>query len=606
MTELRGTLAPVPASIQGLRSRVVRATGRVASDTADRAVNHAVDLSMRLTRRRHWSRLAAAATDPARAQAKVLAQILKDNQTTSFGQRHHFGSITSAAEFRARVPIQDYESLRPLIEHQEQTGSRTLTADQPVLYAQTSGTSGNPKYVPITEASIGRVARTQRLFASAVHARSAMFAGKLVGIGSPAVEGTLPGGSSFGSASGLVYEGMPSLVRRKYVIPPEVLAIVDHEARYLAIAALCAAESDVTGVATANPSTLLRLRSIMVEAWDDLVTTVEHGRLGALLEPGSLSDDQWAAVEARLRPDPARARQLARMGRGQRADLGFHHLWPHLAAIATWTGGSCGFALNALRPHLDSGTKIVELGYSASELRGSVGIDPDTNLCVPLLEDNWFEFVDRDRREASDQALGPEDFLGLHQLDTRPGHQYYLYVTTFDGLYRYDMNDIVEVTGTFHDTPTIAFVQKGRGVTNITGEKLTEAQVLEAVEQSQAELGVALPFFVMLADEAAARYRLLAETPPGSELAPGLATLVDDRLRATNIEYGSKRASDRLDSVVGVDLTPGSGDRYRAHLVAGGQRDAQFKFLCLQYRHQCPFFDTISHPSDDEHDGSDR
>ena len=54
-------------------------------------------------------------------------------------------------------------------------------------------------------------------------------------------------------------------------------------------------------------------------------------------------------------------------------------------------------------------------------------------------------------------------------------------MSTQTGLYRYFMNDIVRVTGKFHETPTIQFVQKGKGVTNITGEKLYESQVIQAV-----------------------------------------------------------------------------------------------------------------------------
>ena len=74
-----------------------------------------------------------------------------------------------------------------------------------------------------------------------------------------------------------------------------------------------------------------------------------------------------------------------------------------------------------------------------------------------------------------------------------------MFVTTEDGLYRYDINDIVRVNGWVVATPTLAFVQKGKGVTNITGEKVTESQVLEAVTSVFAESGATPQFFIMLA-----------------------------------------------------------------------------------------------------------
>ena len=72
-----------------------------------------------------------------------------------------------------------------------------------------------------------------------------------------------------------------------------------------------------------------------------------------------------------------------------------------------------------------------------------------------------FEFVEREKHES-----GGGDFLDLHELED--GREYYVFVTTGEGLYRYDMNDIVRVNGRFFATPALEFVQKGKGVTNIT------------------------------------------------------------------------------------------------------------------------------------------
>ena len=136
----------------------------------------------------------------------------------------------------------------------------------------------------------------------------------------------------------------------------------------------------------------------------------------------------------------------------------------------TWTGGSCGIALGSLSPLLPADTAIIEWGYSASEFRGTINIDAKHNTCLPTLTNTFFEFMERQKRET-----GGKDFLGLDEL--QEGHEYYVFITTIDGLYRYDINDIVRVNGRVFETPALEFVQKGKGVTNITGEKLTEAQV---------------------------------------------------------------------------------------------------------------------------------
>ncbi|MEL7157950.1 MAG: GH3 auxin-responsive promoter family protein, partial [Actinomycetota bacterium] len=536
---------------------------------SDALVDAAFSAAMFVNRRRYWPPLDRALADPGATQRRVLAEILAANATTTFGAEHGFAAITGPGSYRNRVPVQDYESLRAHIEEQERSGTPTLTTAPPVLYAQTSGTGGTPKYLPITAEGIRRVARTQRLFATSVHRRSSMFAGRIVGIGSPAIEGHLPGGSPFGSASGMVYEQMPRVVRRKYVLGPELLAVADHDLRYLLMAASCAAAEDVTGVATANPSTLLRLWSVIVDGWDEVITAVADGTLPGL---ESLPAAQAEPIADSFVADPDRARALDRLRSRHGDDLGYRHLWFRLGAITTWTGGSAGFALAALRPHLDPATKVAELGYSASEMRATVGIDPDTNQCVPLVTDNFFEFVPVERREAASGDLDPDDFVGLEELET--GAQYYVYVTTYDGLYRYDMNDIVEVSGRHRATPTLAFVRKGRGVTNITGEKLTENQILAAVDAEQRQQGMALAFFVALADEAGARYHLYLEPAGSARAGSDFGAAVDRRLSATNIEYGAKRSSGRLGPIVARELEAGTGARYRSELVAGGQRDA--------------------------------
>src|SRR5690606_18919236 len=130
---------------------------------------------------------------------------------------------------------------------------------------------------------------------------------------------------------------MPWMVRRRYVIPPEVLTIDDYDARDHAIALLGLAGDDVSALATANPSTLVRLRQVMVRHWDRLCDDVRRGR--ASLD-GRIAPDQRAAIDRRLRPDSRRADALRRLSAlGDR--IGFGDIWPRLKSVVTWTGGSC-------------------------------------------------------------------------------------------------------------------------------------------------------------------------------------------------------------------------------------------------------------------------
>ena len=533
----------------------------------------ALRAALALKHGRRYKALLAASANPRAAQAALLRRILAANAGTLFGERFGFGEIDDARAYRKAIPIRTYEELRQHVEAQERTGQPILTAEQPVYYQRTSGTVGAAKDIPVTEAGLRRIRDNQRLFAFTVARDTLAFQGKVLGITGQAVEGTMPFGTPYGSASGLLYKRMSRLVRRKYVLPPEVADIADYEARYFAIAAHALAERNVTGVGTANPSTLVRLLDLIRGRTEALLKAVHDGRLPR-------EEGQPAGIDPPRRP--ARARELEKVFSASTAP-GYGDFWPNLKGIMTWTGGSCGVPLRRLAASLPEDVSIIELGYISSEFQGTVNIDATENVCLPTLLDVFFEFAERRAWEE-----GSAEMLLLHDLEE--GKEYYVFVTTQDGLYRYDMNDIVRVTRMVNATPCLEFVQKGKGVTSITGEKLSESQVLKAVMNVLAERSIAPEFFVMLADPDAARYTLYLEATRRESGSPSdLANAVDRGLRALNIEFDGKRESGRLAPTQLEWLRPGTGSLYRADRVAAGQRDAQFKYLHLQYAQECAF-----------------
>lgn len=519
-----------------------------------------------------YRRLLSQAASPEAAQTRLLRRILAQNAGTEFGRRHGFSDIATVDEFRRAVPIHTYEDLRPLIERQELTGDRCLTADQPVYYHRTSGTLGEPKNIPVTADGMKRMKGDHRLAAYCWTKGTAAIAGKSVSIVGAAVEGHMAGGTPYGSASGLIYRSQPSIVRSRYVLPYELMTMSDYDARYLAIAAYGLAEAKVTAVASANPSTFLKLLSVVNQNLEAVLDSIATGRLPAEAERLIPAGD-------RLPPSPARASNLEEMA--SKAPLGYADVWPDLRAVFTWTGGSCGIALGALKPLLPPAAEIIELGYTSSEFRGTINLDSRQDLCLPTLGSTMFEFAPRREWES-----GSKETLGLHELEG--GEEYYVIVTTGEGLYRYDINDILRVDGRVRNTPTLQFVQKGKGVTNITGEKVTESQVLNVVLQVLSKHGPHPRFFVMIAADDPPAYTLYVEWDAPDDLA-GIAAEVDRTLSEVNIEYKAKRASGRLLPLTLGPLRRGAGGQYRQHCVSAGQRDAQFKYLHLQHESECSF-----------------
>lgn len=152
------------------------------------------------------------------------------------------------------------------------------------------------------------------------------------------------------------------------------------------------------------------------------------------------------------------------------------------------------------------------------------------------------------------------------------GERYRLVVSTTAGLYRYDMNDILECTGHIRGAPLLRFVRKGGNMLNITGEKVSEDQLLQAfsaVAQDPAIVGFSVSH--RLAEVPVLRLSVEGPVPQG------LAQRFDAALQEGNVEYQAKRESGRLGMAELVQLSPGTYQRWRAARVAEGAPHGQIK-----------------------------
>lgn len=526
-----------------------------------------------------YPRLKRAARDPEATQERVLRAILQANAGTRFGREHGFDRITSYAQFAAAVPVQEYEGLRPYILEQEAGRGPALTQAEPFMYAVTSGTTGEPKYIPVLRSTLQRYAREQRLQAWFQYRyRPMAFTGKLFAISGPKVEARMPSGRPIGSISGQLYAGMPPLMRANNVLPPAVYDIADAALKYRVMGCFALAEPQITHLLGANPSSFLRLLEVLKAARDPIADAVARGSLAGL---AGMPDELALRLDPHLRADPERAARLRAFPAAW--EPSYADLWPEIRLLSVWTGGSCGVALEALKRRLPALTKIIDLGYLASELRGSITVDAATGAGLPTLQHHFYEFIEPEIWDA-----GGRQFRRLHELCD--GADYYVVVTTEAGLYRYFMNDIVRVVGRFESTPTIRFVQKGRGVTSITGEKLYESQVLQAVAEALQAASVAPAFVMALADEECSVYRVFVETDRAPVPSPtAVAAQIDAALARINLEYAAKRESGRIAPLQLAWLRPGAAEAYKRHCLARGQREGQFKTVALQYRRQFGF-----------------
>ncbi len=522
---------------------------------------------------------------PKTLQSKTLRRILASQKDTEFGRQYGFHRLKTPEDFRQQLPLFDYEDLRPYIYRQELTKKPVLNYENPILYAMTSGTTGQPKYIPILRETMKKYSEMQGLFfASVVNDHPEVLRGRIAGIVSPAVEGHFPGSATpVGSTSGQMYKEMPSLVRSKYVFPIEAFEIENYDLKYKTFLRLLLNSEDVTYFGTANPSTLVKLIGVLNQDPESFLRDLHDGTFHGSSE---LSKNLRGIVEKRICADATLANRLAK-SMASKGQIRYQDFLPNLKVVTTWTGGSCAIFLNQLEGQFAPSTNLRELGYLSSEFRGTVPMSKNATAGLPMLSSYYYEFVSKD-----DWESGRFDFKGLHEIRNR--EVYYVFITTDSGLYRYKMNDIVEVDGFMNQTPLIRFVQKGKGVTNITGEKVYENQVIFGVQHFEKANSLTSAFYVCAADEDKACYRLYYEPVVGqssrvlqqSEL---LVRQFDEGLRKINLEYSAKRQSGRLNDPKVHILKSGTFEKFKEFYLASGQREGQFKIVALGYEKDMKF-----------------
>ncbi len=525
------------------------------------------------------------AKHPEQMQKQTLKRILNQQKNTEFGKKFDFATINKPEEYRRRLPLFDYEELRPYIEKQEATGLPILNAENPVLYALTSGTTGKPKYIPILKSTLKTFKKNQSLFFAAVLREHAdALNGRIAAIVSPAIEGTYPGSKTpVGSSSGHMYKDMPAMVKNKYIFPIEIFEIEDYDLKYRTILRILLNGADVSYFGTANPSTLIKLISVLNERADVFLEDLRDGKFSDM---DRLPTQIQNVVKKHIFADRVWAQKLAKISLTE-GQIRFKDLLPNLKVVTTWTGGSCGIFIKQLQGQFDDTTVIREVGYLSSEFRGNTPISLQANTGLPALDTYYYEFVKKNDWE--NEKL---NFVGLHELVDK--ELYYIFITTDSGLYRYKMNDIVEADGLCHKTPLIRFVQKGKGVTNITGEKLYESQVIYGVQYFEKICNLTSSFFICGANEVTCGYTLYYQPVADSSDAvaarlPSLELHFDSALKSINMEYKTKRESGRLRAPTIKILEEGTFEKFKTHCLGLGQREGQFKIIALGFEREFSF-----------------
>ncbi len=530
-----------------------------------------------IRRHSHIRRFFNGLKEPRRVQEAFLQNLIKTNADTSFGRAHHFDKINSLQDFRRRVPACGYDYFEPYIESLCKGGKRQLTVDEPFMFATTSGTTAKPKFVPINKSHVRDYTHAFQVHNYHLikdHPRGAF--GKFLIITSNDEEGRTECGLPYGAVSGMLNRNQSPVIRRHFALPFELCQIKDVDAKYYLLLR-AALVQNVSAMLGCNPSSFLLLADQLRHRAECLIDDIARGAINPRYTEG-VSSRILKAFTPYLKPDASRAAQLASILEKEGQILP-KQAFPNVEVFSCWKGGPMGFYLEQL-PELYGDLQIRDFGYMASEGRGTVPIDSKSAAGPLAVTSHFFEFVHEDDIENASPR-----FLLADEL--KKGERYFVYFTTSAGLYRYNINDLMLVEDFLHATPVLSFVRKGGGVSSVTGEKITEEQVLAALKGSVAKLDLSeiKHFTAEVVLDRPPYYLCYAEVDHSAfgneDFERKFLQEFDRHLKENNQEYCDKRDSRRLGPPRLQLLKAGTYARLRQMRVMEGAPEAQVKIPLL-------------------------
>ncbi len=520
---------------------------------------------------RHFDRLTL---DPRRVQEDVLRRILRYHRDTAFGREHGFAAARSVEDFRRSVPVAGYDYFEPYLERVRRGEVNALLADRRVLmFALTSGTTAKRKTIPVTAQYLADYKRTWNFWGlRAFRDHTEIRLRPIVQISGDWEEGHTESGVPCGAVTGLTAKMQKRVIRWLYTVPAAVAKVKDPLAKHYLVLRLSVPRRPGMVVA-ANPSTLVNLARVGDREKESLIRDIHDGTLDPRFDvPAPVRE----ALTGRLRKKrPAKAKELDEVVR-QTGTLLPKDYWPKTCLIGTWMGGSVGAYVRHL-PKYYGEMPVRDPGLIASEGRMTIPFEDGTPSGVLDVQSHYFEFIPEGEAESDRPVV-----LGAHELEE--GRRYFILLTTAYGLYRYHIYDLVRCTGFFNGTPKVEFLSKGSHFANITGEKLSEYQVVQAVREAAEELGLPLGTYSLAPcwDEELPFYGLFVERGDFGGECARLAEAVERRLAALNIEYAAKRESLRLGAVRPQLLPAGTWQQWdRQRLAKSGGTAEQYKHPCL-------------------------
>ncbi len=480
--------------------------------------------------------------DPMKDQKKTLKRIIRKNKNCELGKKYDFKNIKTMDDYRKNVPLTTYADYEPLVDRIINNREKNVMfSGLNVRYCSSSGSVGKPKILPKGVVDLWNMQCIGFSCSTATAARHL----KKNGIRMPSQVGpivviltghTLEDGKMCNGA------GQVPLTYLKPLLPtfctsPVSLLFPEHEelldTSYLQLR-FALENRKVSFLGSVVVTLLTTMFDYLEENWEMLCDDIEKGIINPNIK---CTPELRKEYEKKFKPNPKRAAELrAEFEKGFDTPIA-PRIWPKLVYGYGMMSSNLKVYIDKLRRSIGDDIPLHNMGFAAAEGFFSMPTELNCDDGVLLPYTLFYEFlpvIDED-----DGEVDTSKTLLIDELEV--GKKYELVVTNFSGLYRYRMEDIVQVTRMHNNTPMIEFLYRKNLGMNLANEKTTTQMVDAVVKETVAKMGNEFKGYSLYPDHSTnpPRYCLLAEleNPVSEEDRQKYIDVLDEGFKETNEKY---------------------------------------------------------------------
>ncbi|KAI9089100.1 hypothetical protein K1719_029379 [Acacia pycnantha] len=433
--------------------------------------------------------------NPDSVQERVLSEILSRNTDTEYLRRFHLNGATDRDAFKSKVPVVTYEDLQPDIQRVANGDRSSIFSSHPISeFLTSSGTSaGERKLMPTISEEMDR---RQLLYSLLMPVMNLYMPGLDKGKGLYFLfikaETKTPGGLVARPVLTSYYKSQQFKNRpydpcNVYTSPNEAILCPDSfQSMYTQMLCGLIMRHEVLRVGAVFASGLLRAIRFLQLNWQQLALDISTGTLNPKITDPSLKD----CMENILKPDPELAGFITKVCFGENWEGIITRMWPNTKYLDVIVTGAMAQYIPTLDYYSGGLPKACTM-YASSECYFGLNLNP---ICKPsdvsytiMPNMGYFEFLLHDDSSSSSSMTLSRDSPPPRLVDLADlgvGKYYELVITTYSGLCRYRVGDILQVTGFHNKAPQFRFVRRKNVLLSIDSDKTDEAELQKSIENA--------------------------------------------------------------------------------------------------------------------------